>query len=125
MRLGGKSGTHDFQRIESCASAFLPELAASQACQSDEPLSYQVDTGDFEESVSENAYVSDSRPGEFDGKRGLTSLPLVYGHREDGETWHVRVTAGGIFLALTAEQARRLGRELLAYADLTDEGNAR
>lgn len=69
--------------------------------------------------------VFDQRPGELEATRGLSAAPIVYGHcGQDGQWRVVLARRGEQLLELDAATARIIGRELQAYADLCDEGNA-
>ena len=69
--------------------------------------------------------VFDQRPGELEATRGISSIPVVYGHRADNGLWHVVLSRRGEqLLELTADQARAIARELQVYAEICDEGNS-
>lgn len=125
MRQGGYQ-PDELGTNESCTPADRLEHGSDISVHAGNPPSPQQDTMNREEIVSPDAFVFDQRPGALDATRGLDSLPMVYGHKSDGDLWCVHVVVrGGVALALTADRARILAGELMAYAELTDEGNAR
>jgi hypothetical protein len=126
MTPGGSIIGQEFGSTQPACSSVLPEAAINAQHDLKNSFCGQVVADGNEQTVPNDGFVFDQRPGMLDAARGLSDAPMVYGHRNDGEIWHVRVTArGSCILALSGDQARRLGRELIGYADLIDEGNAR
>lgn len=137
------AGGHDqtsTERPEWCLADAVPELSAlnehlapfvspdSQAGGDDHGVK-----NDHQNSSGDEFAPFDHRPGFFGATRGLVRKPafrpVVYGHCDpdkngDGR-WRVVLAAEGVqLLELDPDVARIIGRELIAYADLCDEGNS-
>lgn len=106
---------HDFAGGPISARATAPDLAASVH---------------FSNSPERDRPLFDQRPGELEATRGISSIPVVYGHRTNtgrgnkGSWQVVLARRGEVLIELTADEARGIAFALQAYADVCDEGNA-